>query len=67
MVRLRVLELLEREGKTRYWLYIQLGMSYKNFKKMVENETKSIRYERIDTLCHIFNCTPNDLLELTDD
>lgn len=66
MIRLRVLDLLERDGKTKYWLYMQLGMSYQNFNNMVNNKTKSIRYERIETLCQIFNCTPNDLFEITD-
>lgn len=64
MIRLNVLPLLEAQGKTRYWLYKQLGMSYQNFKKMVENETKSIRYERIETLCLLLNCTPNELFEI---
>lgn len=67
MIRLRVLDLLERDGKTKYWLYMQLGMSYQNFNNMVNNKTKSIRYERIETLCQIFNCTPNDLFEMTDE
>ena len=62
MVKLRALELLEKKGKTKYWLYKQLGMSYQNFTKMINNETKSIRYETIDALCGIFNCTPNDIL-----
>ncbi|MBE6795915.1 MAG: helix-turn-helix transcriptional regulator [Ruminococcaceae bacterium] len=66
MIKLRVLELLEKENKTKYWLYKQLGMSYQNFSKMVNNETKSIRYENIETLCLIFNCTPNDLFEITE-
>ncbi|MFQ8603158.1 MAG: helix-turn-helix domain-containing protein [Anaerovoracaceae bacterium] len=61
MVKLNVLALLEKKGKTKYWLYKQLGMSYQNFNKMVNNETKSIRYEMIDTLCVIFECTPNEL------
>lgn len=61
MVKLNVLALLEEKGKTKYWLYKQLGMSYQNFNKMVNNETKSIRYEMIDTLCVIFECTPNEL------
>lgn len=64
MIRLNVLPLLEAQGKTRYWLYKQLGMSYQNFKRMVENETKSIRYERIETLCLLLNCTPNELFEI---
>lgn len=67
MVRLRVLELLKEKGKSKYWLYIQLGMSYQNFNKMVNNQTKSVQYEIIDALCNIFECTPNDLFEIIPD
>ncbi len=61
MVRLNVLALLEKKGKSKYWLYRQLGMSYQNFSRMVNNETQSIRLERIETLCLLLECTPNDL------
>lgn len=61
MMKLNVLTLLENQGKTKYWLWKQLGMSYQNFNKMINNETKSIRYETIDALWHILDCTPNDL------
>lgn len=61
MVRLNVLSLLEKKGKTKYWLYKQLGMSYQNFNKMVNNQTQSIKLERIETLCLLLDCTPNDL------
>lgn len=64
MVRLNVLELLQQKGKTKYWLYKQLGMSYQNFSKMVNNETQSIKLERIETLCMILDCTPNDLFQI---
>ena len=67
MIRLNVLELLENRGKTKYWLYKQLGMSYQNFNKMVNNETKSIRYENIETICYLLDCTPNDLFQITYD
>ena len=67
MIRLDVLRILEEQGKTKYWLYKQLGMSYQNFSKMVNNETKSIRYENIETMCLLLNCTPNDLFEITED
>lgn len=62
MVKLNALALLEERGKTKYWLYKQLGMSYQNFCKMINNETKSIQYEMIDAMCAIFECTPNELL-----
>ena len=67
MIRLDVLRLLEEQGKTKYWLYKQLGMSYQNFSKMVNNQTKSIRYENIETKCILLNCTPNDLFIITED
>ena len=67
MIRLRVIDLLEQQGKTKYWLYKQLGMRYQNFSKMIHNETKSIRYENIEALCQILNCTPNELFETTEE
>ena len=63
MVRLNVQALLDKKGKTRYWLYKQLGMSYQNFKNMIDNKTQSIRYDRIETLCDLLDCTPNELFE----
>lgn len=67
MIKLKVLELLKQKGHTKYWLYKQLGMSYQNFNKMVNNETKSIRYENIETICLLLDCTPNELFEITID
>ena len=67
MIRLRVWDLLEQHGKTRYWLFKQMGMSWQNVNKMVNNKTKSISYSTIETLCQLFQCTPNDLFEITED
>ena len=67
MIKLIAKELLEKSGKTKYWLYKQLGMSYQNFSRMIENETKSIRYENIETLCLLLHCTPNELFEITEE
>lgn len=67
MIKLRVIDLLKENNKTKYWLYKQLGMSYQNFNKMINNETKSIRYENIETICNLFNCKPNDLFDITDE
>lgn len=67
MIKLDVLRILETQGKTKYWLYKQLGMSYQNFSKMINNQTKSIRYENIETMCLLLKCTPNDLFVITED
>jgi len=67
MIKLNILKLLYDKDKTKYWLYKQLGMSYGNFIKMVNNETKMIKLENIEALCQILECSPNDLFTITDD
>lgn len=67
MLKLRAMELLKKKGKTKYWLHMQLGTSYQNLCKMLNNETRMIRFENIEALCRILECTPNDLFEITDE
>ena len=67
MLKLRVLKILEEQNHTKYWLYKQMELSYQNFNKMVNNETKGIKFENLELLCEILECTPNDLFEITND
>lgn len=63
MIKLRILDILEEQGKTKYWLDKQLGMHYVSFKKMVNNETDSIRFDTLDKLSTILNVPVGDLFE----
>ena len=63
MVRLRALELLKEQGKTKYALNKGLGMNYGNFNRMINNQTRSVSYENIEAMCIFFNVTPNELFE----
>lgn len=67
MVRLRILEILSEQNHSKYWLYKQMELSYQNFNRMVQNETSSIKFENLDKLCKILNCSIGDLFEITDD
>ncbi len=60
-MKLRILEILQNKGKSKYWLYMQMGLSYQNFNKMANNETTGIKFENLKALCDILECTPNDL------
>ena len=62
-MKLRILEILQEKGKTKYWLNMQLGLSFQNFNNMVYNKTKSIKFENLEALCDVLECTPNDLFE----
>lgn len=63
MVRLRVLEILEEQHHTKYWLYKQMDMSYQNLSRLLNNETSSIRFENLDKLSTILDCPLGDLFE----
>ena len=65
MVRLRVLDILKEQNHSKYWLYKQMELSYQNFNRMVQNETSSIKFENLEILCSILNCSIGDLFEIT--
>ncbi|MBQ4160453.1 MAG: helix-turn-helix transcriptional regulator [Clostridia bacterium] len=67
MLKLNAIELLNKRGKTKYWLYKQMGMSYQNFTKMINNETKSIKYDNLEAMCYILDCKIEDLLVITEE
>lgn len=60
-MKLRVLEILKEKGKTKYWLYNQMGLSYQNFNNLVSNKTTAIKFDNLKLLCDLLDCTPNDL------
>ncbi|WP_300344684.1 helix-turn-helix transcriptional regulator [Fusobacterium sp.] len=58
-------KILENRGKTRYWLSKETGITYQNIKKLADNKTNSIKFELIENICNVLECTPNDLFLLT--
>lgn len=62
-MRLRILDILKAKNKTKYWLYNQMGLSYQNFNRIVNNQTTGIKFENLKTICDILECTPNDVFE----
>lgn len=63
MVKLRIKEILKEQGHTKYWLNKQLGLSYQNLSKLMNNETSGIRFETLDDLCKVLNCAVGDLFD----
>ncbi len=61
MLKLRVNEILEEQGKTKYWLCKKMGMHYVSFNKMVNNNTNSIRFETLTNLSNYLEVPVGDL------
>ena len=66
MVRLRILDILEEQNHTKYWLFKQMDLSYQNFNKIVTNQTSSIRFENLEILSKILDSPIGDLFEIID-
>lgn len=64
MIRLKILEILEEQNHTKYWLYKQMDLSYQNFNRIVNNETTSIRFDNLEKLSTILQCPIGDLFEV---
>lgn len=64
MLRLRVIEILEEQNHSRYWLCKQLSMHYVSFKKMIENDTTSIRFDTLERLSKILNVPVGELFTM---
>lgn len=67
MLRLRILEILNEQNHTKYWLYKQMDLSYQNFNRMITNQTSSIRFDNLEKLSQILNCSISELFEQVND
>lgn len=63
MVYLNIKELLKKQKKTKYWLVKNMESGYQTVSDMMNNKTKGIRFETIEKLCNLLECTPNDLFK----
>ncbi len=67
MVKLRIEEILQEQGKTKYWLNQQLQMCYRNFNNLVTNQTASVRFDTLDRLSKALNVSVQELFEQTEE
>lgn len=63
MLRLRILDILEEQHHTKYWLYKQMDLSYQNFNRIVNNETSSIKFENLEKISDLLDVPVGDLFE----
>ena len=51
----------------RTMVRLQINMDYHNLSRLMNNQTDSIRFENIEKLCTVLDCTPNELMEIVPD
>jgi len=64
MIKVNIDELLEKNGKTKYWLCQNMNITSRNLNRIIRGETTSISFNYIEKFCELLNCTPNDLIRI---
>lgn len=67
MIQLRIDEILEEKGLSKYWLNKQLCMCYRNFSNLINNETISVRFDTLEKLSIILDVPVGELFKQTFD
>lgn len=64
VVHVRIKELLEEQGRTKYWLNKNTDIDYKALSRLMNDETASIHFKTLEKLCDVLKCTPNELFDI---
>jgi putative transcriptional regulator len=68
MIEVRLKDLLEARGKSRYWLSQESGLQYKTLMRIESAEhTNRIELRVLNEICRALQCQPGDLLVFIDE
>ncbi|HEV2880345.1 MAG TPA: helix-turn-helix transcriptional regulator [Pyrinomonadaceae bacterium] len=67
MIEVRLKQLLEDRGRSRYWLANETGLAYETLMRIEKAEsTNRIELRVLDEICRALECQPGDLLIFAD-
>ena len=64
MIEIRVDELLEKHGRSFYWLSKETGISHTTLWRLKKGKALGINFDTLEKICQGLNCQPGDLLRL---
>jgi putative transcriptional regulator len=68
MIEVRLKQVLEARGRTRYWLEKETGIHFNTLARIEQaTHTNRIELRVLDALCRALQCQPGDLLVWVDD
>ncbi len=67
MIKLNITELLKKNNKTKYWLCQRMNITSRNLNRIINGYTTSISFKYIEEFCKYLNCSPGELIEITNE
>ena len=66
MIKNRISEELQKQGKSMYWLAQETQTSYPTIHKLSNNKTESIKFDTLESICRALKCSIGDLFIISD-
>ncbi len=64
MIKVKIDEILEQQGKSLYWLAQATELTYPTIHKLVGGNTKSISFDTLERICKALEVDISDILEI---
>jgi putative transcriptional regulator len=67
MIEFRLDEMLEKQGRSAYWLSKQTGFAQSVLSKIRQGKTSGIQWKTLEQICKALECQPGDLIVMVKD
>lgn len=66
MLKLRLAEIATQKGLSKKDIHFETRLSFPTIQRYWDNTAKQIDLEVLEAFCRFLNCTPGDMIQLTD-
>lgn len=63
-IKVQIDEVLEKHGRTFYWLSKQTGVSHSTFWRFKKGKALGINFATLEKICQVLECEPGEILKL---
>ncbi len=67
IIEVQIDEILEKRGRTFYWLSKQAGVSHTTLWRLKKGKALGINFSTLERICQALECEPGDILKLGSD
>lgn len=64
MIHLKIQEMFDKHGRSKYWLTSKMGKSHRSVSNLMKEDLSGIHFDTLEQLYNIFNCEIGEIIEL---
>ena len=67
MIKIRIKEILEEKGKSKYWFIEKMGCNYQAMNRLINNQTNSVYFSNLDKICKVLDKPVGEIIVRVED